>query len=105
MGFSEEKCWLLVVLEAGEIVHDFRGLDSDKNWLSDGRVSIEEACALVALTRGDQSESKPHHERTDLVVWIFKPVLKGKRWYIKFQRTAQGRAKFISFHPSEEKSQ
>lgn len=104
MGFSEEKCWLLVVLEAGEIVHDFRGLDSDKNWLSDGRLNIEEACALVALTRGDQSESRPHHDKADLTVWIFKPVLKGKRWYIKFQRTAQGRAKFLSFHPSEEKS-
>lgn len=38
------------------------------------------------------------------MVWIFKPVLKEKRWYIKFQRTAQGRAKFLSFHPSEEKS-
>ena len=104
MGFSEEKRWLLVVLESGNLVHDFRGLNSDKNWLSDGRLSIEEACALVALTRGDQAESKPHHERAELIVWIFKPALDGKRWYIKFQRTAQGRAKFLSFHPSEEKS-
>jgi len=103
MGFSDEKRWLLTALESGAIVHDFRGLDSDKNWLSDGRLTIVEACALVTLTRGDQAESKAHNERANLVVWILKPVQNGKRWYIKFQRTAQDRAKFISFHPSEEK--
>lgn len=102
MGFKEEKQWLLEMLKAGAVVHEFRGLDSEKNWLSDNRLSLEEAVTMVSAARGDQAECRQHHVVPGCNVWIFKVRMNGKDWYIKFHRTGQGRAKILSFHPSEE---
>ena len=102
MGFKEEKSWLLDILKSGTIVHDFRGMDSDKNWLSDARLSTTQAIEIISLVKGDQSESRPHHFDPNRIIWIFKVTAQGCDWYIKFHRVDPTKAKFISFHPSEE---
>ena len=102
MGLKKEKRWLLEALQTGLIVHEFRGLELDKNWLSDGRISKEAAIAMVSAVKGDQAASSPHHLKANCLIWIFTPKVKGTAWYIKFHRTAEGKAKFLSFHPREE---
>lgn len=104
MGFKEELRWLIECMTEKAITHDFRELD--KNWLGDGRITLEEALAVVSSVRGNQAEMRPHHFRPSLEVWILKTPSKSQAltWYIKFHRTPEG-VKFISFHPSNEVEQ
>ena len=100
MGFNEEKRWIIECLKAKAITHDFRELDLDKNWLGDGRITIEEALAMVSSVTGNNAKASPHHFKPTLSVWILKAQAQSQTWYIKFHRTTDG-VNFISFHPSE----
>lgn len=104
MGFADEKRWLLEVMREGTIVHQYRPVADEKNWLAQGWLGLTEAQRLVEATRGDQAQERALHGQSQLTVWIFAPRVEGLRWYIKFHRVGPRRVKFLSFHPSESES-
>lgn len=99
MGFNDEKRWVLDCLSDGKVVHEFRGLDSDKNWLADGRLTLAQVISLVKACPGKQAKCSPHHSRPELLIWVLEPVAAGVRWYLKFHRAPGDRVKFLPVHP------
>lgn len=51
------------------------------------------------LPRVGTRPRKPHHSRPEVMVWILKPALDRKRWYIKCSLKG-GKLVLISVHPS-----
>jgi hypothetical protein len=90
--FTEAKTEALKALKAGRVHHEPREVRAQKNLLAIGAISIDEAIALIAQTRGTQARSSPFHRDPSIRIWIFKP----RDWYIKFYFIED--CFFVSFH-------
>lgn len=102
MGFSSDKKRILSDLESLNFDHEARtGRAEDENLLAAGLITAERAIEIVMCARGQQHESRSHHQVTDLQIWIFKPVHEGAVWYVKGY-FAEDQTWFISFHPSKQ---
>lgn len=96
MGFEQAKAQILNHLRAGSVRHEAR--PARKNLLQTGQISLVEAAALVAKTRGQQATSTPHHQDASILVWVLRP----DDWYIKCYLVDE--CWFISFHKEGESS-
>lgn len=77
----------------------------EKNFIADQQISLEQAADIVARTKGGDASSSSHHFLSAVEVWVFKPVSKAVRWYVKGY-LLEGELHIIelhliSFHPSE----
>ena len=68
--------------------------------LAAGLISAEEAYEIVAQSRGNDYDSRPHHQVGYPPVWILKPLIQGKGWYVRGYFLAS-QTWFVSFHPSK----
>lgn len=109
MGFKKVKSAFLTALENNSLTHETRTSIGEKNWIASGRLSTEEARAIVALTTGNQANSSQHHFDPNIDVWVFKPTHQGQRWYVKGYLDGDElrlvELRLISFHPSEERAE
>lgn len=96
MGFEQAKALVLAHLQAGTVRHEPR--PARKNLLQTGQISLVEAAAIVARTRGHQASSTPHHQDASIPVWVLQP----DDWYIKCYLVDE--CWFISFHKAGESS-
>jgi hypothetical protein len=94
MEFKQVKACLVQAIKSGNWEAEGRA-EGSKNLLKD--IGAELACSIVNATRGTQAESSSHHFLA-VTVWIFKPIYKGEKWYVKFY-FAKGTF-VVSFHPS-----
>jgi hypothetical protein len=101
-SFNAVKRSILTALHQGRVFHEAR--PADKNWLASGELALPEAIALVGRTRGHQAECGPHHLDPSIEVWILRPEVAGVSWYVKCYE-AEKDVWFISFHPTEVRSQ
>lgn len=100
MGFKSDKAKVLEDLENLNFDHEARsGRVEEENLLAAGVISPEEAAEIVAQSRGNDYESRPHHQVKYPPVWILTPLVKGTSWYVKGYFLAD-QTWFISFHPS-----
>jgi len=99
-GFSSAKRALLVALRAGNFEHEIREVQSEKNLLAVGDVTLEEVINMVNRTRGADYSASPHHSDPETTVHLFRPVVERTRWYVKvyFLDEPTGTAVFISVH-------
>ena len=105
MGFKNAKKKFIEALKSGDIHHEAR-LAWGKNWIAEKRISEEEAISIISQARGqDSPEPTPHHFDPSVEVWIFKPLYKNERWYVKGYWYEEElhivELYFISFHPSQ----
>ena len=70
-------------LACGRLEHETRSAQDEKNWIVSGRISLEDACSIVAATRGTDAQVVAHHFDPDIELWVFKPQYERQRWYIK----------------------
>ncbi len=94
MGFEQAKALILAHLGAGTVRHEPR--PARKNLLQTGQLSLVEAAAIVAKTRGQEASSAPHHQDPSITVWVLRP----DGWYIKCYLVDE--CWFISFHKAGE---
>ena len=100
MGFQEDKLLMLEALRRGQVIHEERSYQDDKNRLATGAISDEEAVAILTAARGQNSTASVHHYDSELKVWIMKPTVAGISWYIKAY-LQEGKIVFLSFHHSQ----
>ncbi|MFA5506737.1 MAG: hypothetical protein WC314_27560 [Vulcanimicrobiota bacterium] len=108
MGFKVAKRIFISAIAADEVQHEHRSAWG-KNWLADKQISNEEAASIVFHARGqDTPPPTPHHFLPDVEVWVFKPLYKNERWYVKGYWIEDElhlvELFLISFHPSETSS-
>lgn len=108
MGFKRAKEKFVQALKTGSVQHETRVWG--KNWVSEERISLEEAASIVAQARGqDCPKPTPHHFDPQIEVWVFKPWYNKKRWYVKgYWLDAElhlVELYLISFHPSESRAE
>lgn len=84
LGFREAKRHAIVGLK-GDIRHEPRDAQAQKNLLAVGEVSPEEVSQLIATCVGTQYGSSPHYVDPSVEVHEFFPGRgrPGARWYIK----------------------
>ena len=99
MGFKEDKQTILAALLSGSYLHEPRMFQAEKNWLSTGDLTKEQALEVLSKVVGREAEFSLHHFDANLKVWVFKPEWGNQRWYIKCYMD-DGTLTFISFHPS-----
>jgi hypothetical protein len=99
LGFRAAKERVLKALDSGDIQHESRDAQNEKNLLAVGDITVAEVAALIRSCNGRQYESSAHHMSRSVEVHEFLPG-KGRpsaaQWYIKFyfRKTAI----FISVH-------
>lgn len=100
MGFSSAKRAVLRALEAGDFQHEAREVLSEKNELAVGEISVDEAIAILKRARGVDYSVSPHHWDRRTEVHVFRPMVRGVRWYVKayLLEDPSGTTVFISFH-------
>ena len=100
MGLESARQALVRALKDGDYQHEARDVLSEKNLLAVGIVSEGEVVVLLQRTRGDQYSTSPHDADQTVDVHVFRPEVKGQRWYIKayFLDGPEGTATFISVH-------
>lgn len=96
MGFKDVRA-VIVALESGLYQHEERGDGDQKNLLEAREVTAGFVAMLLRRCSRDQYEARLHHADPDLLCHIFKPELRGERWYVKvyFRWSV---AVFISVH-------
>ena len=99
MGFSEDRKKMLEALRQGQVIHEQRSYQEDKNLLAVGRLSEDEAVLILRSVRGQQAEASVHHYDPGQRVWIMKPTIAGVRWYLKAYLQEEN-VVFLSFHSS-----
>ncbi len=108
MGFKDAKRQFLEALREQRVSHEQRATQSERNWVASGRVSLDEAHAILSAARGGDSESAAHHLDPGIEIWIFKPKYEAKRWYVKGYLIDEEfhlvELRLMSFHPSERSS-
>lgn len=83
-GFKEIRKRITESLEAGEYQSAVRGGEIEqKNYLAVGKLTVAELTEILMACKGDEYTCSPHHQDPGLLVHVFKPVHKGRRWYIK----------------------
>lgn len=90
MTFSEAKQAVLLSIKERSFMTDDR--EKGKNALADGTITLDEAHAIVSLTRGQDATQSEHHMFKSVQVWVFRPA----DWYVKFH--IRFGITFISFH-------
>lgn len=95
MSFNDAKTKVIAAIRSKRFRHEHRKDLVGKNLLATDEVSLEEAVAILARTRGTEASCSPHHFDPSIEVWVFRPA----GWYIKFYLV--GSCYFISFHRSE----
>lgn len=85
MGLKDIRSEVIKKLLEGRIQHetDRNGAVDEKNLLLVGVVSISEVIELLNATKGYQFSCSKHHLIKGIDVYIFRPYVKGKGWYIK----------------------
>lgn len=99
MGFRSDKKRMLEALAKGQVIHEERSYQENKNDLAVGRVSEDEATLILRSVLGQQAKASVHHYDPDQRVWIMKPTVAGVRWYLKAYLQDEN-VVFLSFHPS-----
>ena len=100
MGFNSDRERMLEALAGGQVIHEERSYQENKNDLAAGRVSEGEAALILRSVRGQQAEASVHHYDPGQRVWIMKPTVAGIRWYLKAYMQDEN-VVFLSFHPSQ----
>ena len=98
--FRPTRRRLIAALREGEYRHEARGTLAEKNLLAVGDVDSADVIRLLQRCRGDQHRMSLHHADRTLVVHEFRPVLGGRRWYVKAYFRGST-AWIISVHTSE----
>lgn len=91
---------MIAALREGRYRHEGRTALVEKNLLAVGDVTVEEVILLLQRCRGDQHTTGRHHFDREAVVHEFRPVLSGRRWYVKAYFRGEI-AWIISVHESE----
>jgi hypothetical protein len=97
MGFKDVRARVIDALESELYQNEEREDGDQKNLLAAREVTPGFVAMLLRRCSGDQYEARLHHADPDRLCHIFKPELRGERWYVKvyFQRSI---AVFISVH-------
>jgi hypothetical protein len=97
MGFKDARAMVVAALQSGQFRHEQRADAAEKNLLDAGEVTAGFVADLLLRCSGIQYESSHHHSDPDLLCHIFKPELRGERWYVKVFILSSV-AVFISVH-------
>ena len=100
MSLTGAKKAVVAALLRGEFESEVREALGEKNLLAIGDIKAEDVARLVLRTSKKNYTESQHSEDHSVVVHIFRPTVKKKRWYIKvyFLDEADGMATFINVH-------
>lgn len=100
MGLREARRVLIACLRRGSYEHEVRDVLAEKNLLAVGEVDVEFVVRLLQRTRGADYTAVPHVWDSETTVHIFRPLLRGRRWYVKayFIHDGDSHAVLISVH-------
>jgi hypothetical protein len=98
MGLNDVREKAIQCLKDGKAQHDNRS--GDKNLLKTDAVTSEEVITMLRRTSGRQYEVSQHHFIESVEVHIFKPIVRGVKWYIKLY-FIEPSCWFISVHISD----
>ena len=82
-GFKKTKALMIQALQEERVQHEPRALQAEKNLLATGDVDAAFVISLLQATTGRQAGSQPHHQVPGIQVWVLKPSVHGRRWYVK----------------------
>ena len=102
MKMKPTRTKLIAALEGGDYIAQPREDEPSKNLLATGDVEASEVVEMLKACRGEYFDSDVLHGESETMVYIFKPMYQGDRWYIKgyfVEQPATGEiAVFISVH-------
>jgi len=101
VGLREARRVLITCLRSGTYEHEARDVLAEKNLLAVGEVDVGFVVRLLHHTRGADYNAVPHVWAPETTVHVFRPFLRGTRWYVKAYFITEGEphAVLISVHP------
>ena len=97
MGFNDDKKKMIEALRKGEVLHEARSYQEDKNLLATGQITEEEAALILGSIPGRDAEASVHHYDQSQPIWIMKTNVDGVKWYLKAYLQGEN-VVFLSFH-------
>ena len=97
--FHEVRTIVVNALQAGNYQFESRVAFDEKNYLQLGRVDEQFVIGAILATRGQDVERGVHDQMPSVEIWVLKPLIKRRRWYIKFYILED--VYFISVHPAK----
>ena len=97
MGFNEDKSRMVAALLAGQVIHEERSYQENKNLLATGQITEEQAASILGSVPGRQAEGSVHHYDPSQRIWVMRVNVEGVQWYLKAYLKEES-VVFLSFH-------